>query len=304
MSTKNQKILYAIKNNPLLIGNLIKDTSINRGMIYRELTKAVPCRIGIEFELSGSFREGFIKTYGVSKENIDKTMTNYYDVYSIDSDGWCESEDQLYEIRVSILNFKQLKGLYKFMQDLPKFCKLHEGGGIHIHVDISKYFPLSAKEKELQKYIVRHLQEVVSIFPKYTGKFNKREVGISRKATYLNISNKKSLEFRIAPLSFDYATVISWVIKCIKFRNKVIHDCRLKQSPTPKHTIKNIQENVNYAWRELSDVNTCSNRLNPNLNSSVTNTSNTVDYDSITSTSNDGVVVFYERVPNREYDTR
>ena len=94
------------------------------------------------------------------------------------------------------------------MQDLPKFCKLHEGGGIHIHVDISKYFPLYSKEKELQKYIERRLQEVISIFPKYTGKFNKRKVGISKKATYLNISNKKSLEFRIAPLSFDYTTII------------------------------------------------------------------------------------------------
>lgn len=253
-------------------------------MIYRELNKAVPCRIGIEFELSGSFREGFIKTYGASKENIDKTMTNYYDVYSINSDSWYESADHLYEIRVSILNFKQLKGLYKFMQDLPKFCKLHEGGGIHIHVDISKYFPLYSKEKELQKYIERHLQEVVSIFPKYTGKFNKREVGISKKATYLNISNKKSLEFRIAPLSFDYTTVINWVIQCIKFRNKVIHDCRLKQSPTPAHIIKSIQE-------ELSDINIYSTRLNSGLRS-ITNT----DYGNITEVSNnDGDIVFYER---------
>lgn len=256
-------------------------------MIYRELNKAIPCRIGIEFELSGSFREGFIKTYGVSKENIDKTMTNYYGVYNINSDSWYESEDLLYEIRVSILNFKQLKGLYKFMQDLPKFCKLHEGGGIHIHVDISKYFPLYSKEKELQKYIERHLQEVISIFPKYTGKFNKRKVGISKKATYLNISNKKSLEFRIAPLSFDYTTVINWVIQCIKFRNKVIHDCRLKQSPTPTHTIKNIQENVDYTWREISNVNTCSNRLNSNLESVTT-----IDYNN----GNDGDIVFYERV--------
>ena len=292
MNTKNQKILYAIKNNPLLIGSLLKDTSINKGMIYRELNKAIPCRIGIEFELSGSFREGFIKTYGVSKENIDKTMTNYYGVYSINSDSWYESEDLLYEIRVSILNFKQLKGLYKFMQDLPKFCKLHEGGGIHIHVDISKYFPLYSKEKELQKYIERHLQEVISIFPKYTGKFNKREVGISRKATYLNISNKKSLEFRIAPLSFDYTTVINWVIQCIKFRNKVIHDCRLKQSPTPKHTIKSVQE-------ELSDINIYNTRLNSNLRSIDT----TTNYGNITGISDDGGMVFYERVSETSYNT-
>ena len=284
MNTKNQKILYAIKNNPLLIGSLLKDTSINKGMIYRELNKAVPCRIGIEFELSGSFREGFIKTHGVSKENIDKTMTNYYDVYSISSDSWYESADYLYEIRVSILNFKQLKGLYKFMQDLPKFCKLHEGGGIHIHVDISKYFPLYSKEKELQKYIERHLQEVISIFPKYTGKYNKREVGISKKATYLNISNKKSLEFRIAPLSFDYTTVINWVIQCIKFRNKVIHDCRLKQSPTPEHTIKSVQE-------ELSDINIYSTRLNSSLSSI-----DTTNYGNITGISNAGDMVFYGRV--------
>lgn len=286
MNTKNQKILYAIKNNPLLIGSLLKDTSINKGMIYRELNKAIPCRIGIEFELSGSFREGFIKTYRVSKENIDKTMTNYYGVYRINSDSWYESEDHLYEIRVSILNFKQLKGLYKFMQDLPKFCKLHEGGGIHIHVDISKYFPLYSKEKELQKYIERHLQEVISIFPKYTGKFNKRKVGISKKATYLNISNKKSLEFRIAPLSFDYTTVINWVIQCIKFRNKVIHDCRLKQFPTPAHTVI-TQEITDPSRIELSNINTYVTNLNPNLGNTTTiNYNNGID----------GEIVFYERV--------
>lgn len=259
-------------------------------MIYRELNKAIPCRIGIEFELSGSFREGFIKTYGVSKENIDKTMTNYYGVYRINSDSWYESEDHLYEIRVSILNFKQLKGLYKFMQDLPKFCKLHEGGGIHIHVDISKYFPLYSKEKELQKYIERHLQEVISIFPKYTGKFNKRKVGISKKATYLNISNKKSLEFRIAPLSFDYTTVINWAIQCIKFRNKVIHDCRLKQFPTPAHTVitQEIPQEITDPSRiELSNINTYVTNLNPNLGNTTT-----INYNN----GNDGEIVFYERV--------
>ena len=126
---------------------------------------------------------------------------------------------------------------------------------------------------------------VLSIFPKYTGKYNKREVGIGKKATYLNISNKKSLEFRIAPLSFDYTTVINWVIQCIKFRNKVIHDCRLKQSPTPEHTIKSVQE-------ELSDINIYNTRLNSNFMSIDT----TTNYGNITGISNNGDMVFYERV--------
>lgn len=270
MSTKKEKILYAIHNNPLLIGSLSKDTSISKGMLYRELKKAVPCRVGIEFELSGDFKRGFVNKYHKgnvkkistdiavpdhpvpmrydSKTTTDRIMAKHYGVYEIVSDSYStEDPERLYEIRVSISNYTQLKGLYLFMQDLPEFCKLHEGGGIHIHIDISEFFPIHRIEIPMKRFIEKHLQEVVSIFPKYTGKYNKRRVGLASKGTYLNVSNKKSFEYRIAPLTFDYSTLIDWIIKCIKFRNKVIHKCKLKKHPElPSPKVSNWDTECSY----------------------------------------------------------
>lgn len=257
MSIKLKKVREAIYNNPELIPILLKDTSIPKGMIYRELRKAVPCRIGIEFELSGDFIGEFRKKYGV-KEYSDKYVTNFYKVKEISCDDTCYETEQvslaieritdalsnidhiviptkvvdyekLVEIRVSISDFHQLKGLYRFMQDVSEFCRLHEGGGIHIHVDMSQYFKTECKKmEEVAKYLTKHLNEIASIFPKYTGKYNKRKIGIRRKATYLNISRLNTFEFRIAPLTFDYFTLMTWVRDCIKFRNKVICECGLK----------------------------------------------------------------------------
>lgn len=229
MNTK-QKIHNAIMNNPLLIPVLLKDTSINNGFIYNELKKTLPCRIGIEFEAGKSFIKGFNEEHKVEANN--KYLTDYYHVKEIkcDKDNLDDSDsedDNILENRISIRDYKELKGLYRFMQDLSKYCTLHEGGGIHIHVDISAYRLNSKKEQEVCNYIKRRLDIIKNIFPKYTGKYNKKTVGIRHKATWVNISNYGSIEFRIAPLTFDYSVLMGWIVKLIKFRNKLINDCNL-----------------------------------------------------------------------------
>ena len=212
-------------NNPLLIPVLLKDTSINNGFIYNELKKTLPCRIGIEFEAGKSFIKGFNEEHKVKADN--KYLTDYYHVKEIKCDKNDSEDDDIIENRISIRNYKELKGLYRFMQDLSKYCTLHEGGGIHIHVDISSYQLNSKKEQEISYYIKRRLNIIKNIFPKYTGKYNKKTVGIRHKATWVNISNYGSIEFRIAPLTFDYSVLMSWIVKLIKFRNKLINDCNL-----------------------------------------------------------------------------
>lgn len=256
MSTRKEKILYAIKHNPLLIPVLHRDTSINKGFLYRELTKAVPCRIGIEFELSGNFRKKFCEKYkNGTRFDIDKTMTQFYGVYEIASDNFDNiTDDSIYEIRISIKDFHQLSGLYRFMQDMKEFCKLHEHGGIHIHVDMSKY-PLtySIKIDEIRNYITNRLNEIAKIFPKYTGTFNEKKVGIVHKGTWVNISRLNTLEFRIAPLTFDYGTLMNWILKVVKFRQNLIHDCRLIEQPKkPKNdTISlNTEGTTQIVWGE------------------------------------------------------
>lgn len=246
-------------HNPLLIPALLKDTSISNGFIYRELRKALPCRIGIEFEMGKSFLEGFRKKY--DEKATDKSMAEYYGAYEISSDEVIRNreiirnddsptpiepdempiDDKIIETRVSIKDFHQLSGLYRFMQDLPEFCLLHEGGGIHIHIDMSMFNMSGKKVKEIQGYITKRLNIVSKLFPPYKGKFNKKEVGIQRKATWVNISRKQTLEFRTPPLTFDYYTLMTWITGVVKFRNILIHECKLV--PT-KEGIKNLNEEL------------------------------------------------------------
>ena len=248
-------------NNPLLIPVLLKDTSINNGFIYNELKKTLPCRIGIEFEAGKSFIKGFNEEHKVKASN--KYLTDYYNVKEIkcdkgDSEDDSDSEDDnILENRISIRDYKELKGLYKFMQDLSKYCTLHEGGGIHIHVDISAYKLNSKKEQEVCNYIKRRLDIIKNIFPKYTGKYNKKTVGIRHKATWVNISNYGSIEFRIAPLTFDYSVLMGWIVKLIKFRNKLINDCNLLLCGLS--VIKELEKEIAGFRLTSNDINNLSN---------------------------------------------
>ena len=125
-------------------------------------------------------------------------------------------------------------GLYKFMQDLPKYCRLHENGGIHIHLDMTEFDFKKCKQRNVVKnYITKRLTAIGKIFPKYTGTYNKKRVGDVEKGTWVNMSRLGTLEFRIAPLTFDYYTLMTWIVKLVRFRRILIHDCRLK-STLPK----------------------------------------------------------------------
>lgn len=229
MNTKSKKIDYAIYNNPLLIPVLVKDTSINKGLLYRKLKHALPCRIGIEFELSGNFREAYKKKYNVPYNvNPDKHMAENYQVLEIISDSGRYVDDAIYEIRVSIKDFHQLSGLYRFMQDLPEFCKLHENGGIHIHLDLSMYdWDRLNKWNEVCRYCNSRLTELQSHLPKYTGKFNRKNTSIQSKSNWINFSRLHTMEVRILPLTFDYKTLMSWIKVLVKFRQDLIHYCKL-----------------------------------------------------------------------------
>jgi len=143
----------------------------------------------------------------------------------------------LTEIRVSIKDYTQLKGLYNILNDMKDYCKIPLGGGIHIHVDFHDYF--DDKNRKLAiKWMKNHLSRVESIFPKYLGTYNRREVGDTRKGTYVNFSYHKSIEFRIAPLTYNYETLIKWIIGCEKVVSDLINECHLvkKKSKTIKST--------------------------------------------------------------------
>ena len=221
-------------HNPNLIPILMKDLSISKGMIYKELNKALPCRVGIEFELAGNFVGNFVAEHPECLNNFEDFIRDYYGVYTFCADSDTETLDAIRELRVSLKDFHQLVGLYKFMQDLTKYCRIHQNGGIHIHLDMTEFNFKKCKQRRVVKnYITKRLTEIGKIFPKYTGTYNMKRVGDIEKGTWVNMSRLGTLEFRIAPLTFDYNTLMTWIVKLVRFRRILIHDCRLK-STLPK----------------------------------------------------------------------
>ena len=212
----------------------MKDLSISKGMIYKELNKALPCRVGIEFELAGNFVGNFVAEHPECLNNFEDFIRDYYGVYTFCADSDTETLDAIRELRVSLKDFHQLVGLYKFMQDLTKYCRIHQNGGIHIHLDMTEFNFKKCKQRRVVKnYITKRLTEIGKIFPKYTGTYNMKRVGDIEKGTWVNMSRLGTLEFRIAPLTFDYNTLMTWIVKLVRFRRILIHDCRLK-STLPK----------------------------------------------------------------------
>lgn len=212
----------------------MKDLSISKGMIYKELNKALPCRVGIEFELAGNFVGNFVAEHPECLSNFEDFIRDYYGVYTFCADSDTETLDAIRELRVSLKDFHQLVGLYKFMQDLTKYCRIHQNGGIHIHLDMTEFdFKKCKQRKVVKNYITKRLTEIGKIFPKYTGTYNMKRVGDIEKGTWVNMSRLGTLEFRIAPLTFDYNTLMTWIVKLVRFRRILIHDCRLK-STLPK----------------------------------------------------------------------
>jgi hypothetical protein len=262
VNTKIQKIDYAVLHNPNLIPILIKDCSINNGLIYSRMRRLIPRRVGIEFECIGNPADYYKYTL---KKNITCPLDfeKIFNLLDYDQDSPITRDDpstnsvynrnnellslnnRLYtdrngnvpfnELRVSIKNYSQLRGLYNILELFNNSCIKPIGGGIHIHIDFSSYDNCNTRVIA-KRYINNHLREVEDIFPKYTGTYNKRTVGISCKGTYVNLSCHGSIEFRIAPLTFNYEELIEWIIKCNKFVTKIIHECHL----IPDSEIKEI----------------------------------------------------------------
>lgn len=240
INQKIKKIDYAIYHDPSLFKTLLNDCSIKRGLLYSRLGRVIPHRVGIEFELLGDLANNYIKLHPEIKSK--EQFARHFNVYKYSEDSFLSSgivsdefvtrPSDLNEIRVSLNHPLQLRGLYRILIEMKRYCENPIGGGIHIHIDFSKYSS-NDNNRLAAKYIQNHLHEVEAIFPEYVGTYNKRKVGLQNKGTYVNFSRYNSIEFRIAPLTFDYETLLTWIIKCNKFVSKVINKCHLKPISKP-----------------------------------------------------------------------
>lgn len=225
--THRQEILGAVYNCPQALPHLFK--SYNKQLLHNILHDLLPRRIGLEFECSEFILLDKIDEITLKAERrylIDKTISqsehmenliaSYYNIYSFSAE--CTNTLFINEHRISILGYTQLEGLHRVLEDMKKNCKFTESG-IHIHIDINdfqdnndSYF---LEEEELIAYLRKNLNKVESIFypkgEKYKGTYNGKTINTRG---WIRLQPEfGSVEFRIAPLTFDYTTIVEWLIK-------------------------------------------------------------------------------------------
>jgi len=138
------------------------------------------------------------------------------------------------EHRISICNYTQLLGLYKILEDMKKYCYLNPISGVHVHVDITKFYGLlfeesSSKHKDrILAYLYSNtfLNRVYEIFDSnYTGNYNERGFSPSPNSwetgrschTWIRFNQPGqgyTIEFRIGGMTFEYETIVQWIVKC------------------------------------------------------------------------------------------
>jgi hypothetical protein len=219
-----------------MIPKLFSDCNVKKGFVHSRLRRYVPHRIGIEFECFGDFANEYLDSIDAeTHKRNNKFIENEFGILQFSQDCNIElgkiKKDPIHrsetknEIRVSIQDYSQLNGLYNILNEMAKYCAISQDCGIHIHVDLTKYGKDNQKRRAVD-WFSRHLSDVESIFPKYTGTYNKR-IAQCGKGSYVNLSAHDTVEFRIAPLTFDYELLITWIVKCCKLVSRMISECHL-----------------------------------------------------------------------------
>jgi hypothetical protein len=155
---------------------------------------------------------------------------------------YVEGEHEMNEVRISISGYKQLITLYNTLQILSRYLIIPKiNGGIHIHIDAP-----FVKESEGRKFAVDWfnksaiLSEVLQIFEGYTGTYNKRRAS-EGKGSYIRVSDYPTIEFRIGRLTYDYNTIIRYIIKCSELVRRCKHDAMLSnisKNKVPDNEVK------------------------------------------------------------------
>ena len=217
---KTEYVKECLLKHPCLISKLLKDPTYNPAITKGILYKMIPFRSSIEIECKKSLSRN------LNKENRD--LIRRYDIYNYSDDKNSNQSNYYSEHRISIINYSQASGLYKVLFDMKKYCELNPGSGIHIHIDANKianHHFLDANSKnfvKVKEFLESKLDSLEEIFGKYEGEYNRKEVEFESKGSWINVrySRLHSIEFRIAPMTFEYETIIKWIVEC----NKIVKD--------------------------------------------------------------------------------
>jgi hypothetical protein len=212
---KTHYVRECLLKHPYLIPKLLKNKNYNPKITKGILYNMIPLRSSIEIECITSLSN-------VLKRNFN-TMQKRYDIFEYSDDKREIKSNKICEHRISILNYSQALGLYKILEDMKKYCKLNMRSGIHIHINASNiinidYLKDSTKYFIINDYLTDQLDKLEQIFGEYKGRHNRKLVNIEQKNSWINIRYRQfnTIEFRIAPMTFEYETIIKWIIECNK----------------------------------------------------------------------------------------
>ncbi len=209
---KSQYTRECLLRHPLLISKLLKDKSFNPKITKGILYNMIPFRSSIEIECIKSL------SCSLNKYRDHRLMIRKYNIFDYSDDH--SRYKSICEHRISIRNYSQAAGLYRILQDMKKYCLLNPKSGIHLHINANKIVNIRFLNKKddyekVEKFLSSKLNTLEEIFGKYEGNFNCKNVTFEQKNSWINVRyNLGSIEFRIAPMTFDYETIILWIIRC------------------------------------------------------------------------------------------
>lgn len=247
-----QKVRQAILTAPYLLP-IYMEKPYNPVLTRSILNKLVNRSFGLEIECYSSLMWPFFKMTKVGAQYLDyddvkKIMLEYYNIHEYAEDKadnpytshryYNVNEDSPFnEHKFMIKDYTQLSGLYEILNDMKEHCRINVESGIHIHISINDIMAGLNWHKEednalgklnLLKEILRpRLDDIRKIFfdnEEDMGTFNDKGIGINTKYLWLNIRRlynpeNYTIEFRIAPQTFNYSKIMHWVTECTKIVN-------------------------------------------------------------------------------------
>jgi len=210
--TTCQKIRWAVKHCPLLLDDINSNPHLDHKLTEEICRSLVPRRTSIEIECLDSLIAGI-------KNATIADIEYKYNILSFSCDYNNNLTKDFNEHRISISDYKQIKGLYLILKDMSIHCRLNKKSGIHIHLDLSNTLKFSKYDKEktleiLSDFLTAKCKNgsIEKIFGNYIGS-RPNECSTYDRSGWIYINKwNPSIEFRTPPQTFDYSTIIKWFI--------------------------------------------------------------------------------------------
>jgi hypothetical protein len=227
VSTSIAEINRIVRTDPKQLKFLFKSPTEDKRRLTRLISHLVPYRVGLEFETFGAVGQNYYTTKELKvhkSAEIDKMLCSRLKIVDFSEDEhtdppidtpYKEDDRGMNEVRVSFSGYRQLIPFWNTIQILKKCLVIPKiNGGIHIHIDAP-----FVREQEGKEYAVKWfdqdciLNEILQVFEGYKGTYNQRHASI-HKGNWVRVSGYPTIEFRIARLTYDYKTIIRWIISC------------------------------------------------------------------------------------------